>query len=123
MHMPERGTRKMKTSTKNRRRTKNQRQKPRKPGKPRKALYTLQQRRSWGYRALSFPEVKGKKTEKVELVTSTDYHAVVVIFEDETAVGFEFEPGFTARAYYEDINGKDGVPSRTWPEIRNERQN
>jgi hypothetical protein len=110
----------MKTSTKNQRRTKSQRQKPRKPGKSRKAPYTLKQERSYGYRALSFPEVKGKKTEKVELVTSADYHAVTVEFADKTAVGFELMPGFTIQAHYDDLKADSG-PAKTWPEIKSEK--
>jgi len=104
----------MKTRKKNRRGTA-------KPAMLRKPPYSLKQERLHRYRALSFPEVAGKKTARVELVTSSEYHAVVVVFEDDTAVGFEFQPGFTVQAFGEAINGIGRNASRTWPEISNER--
>jgi hypothetical protein len=86
---------------------------------PRKPVYTLQQERSHRYRALSFPEVEGKKTARVELVTSDEYHAVVVVFDDNTAVGFEFQPCFTIQAFGENI-GAVGGGSKNWAKIRSE---
>lgn len=104
----------MKTRTKGRRGT----QKKPRSSKP---VYTLKQERSHRYRALSFPEVVGKKIAKVELVTSSDHHSVVVVCEDNTAVGFEFQPCFTVQAFGEDIDAVGGAGSKTWPKILNER--
>jgi hypothetical protein len=64
--------------------------------------------------------VEGKKTARVELVTSDEYHAVVVVFEDDTAVGFEFQPCFTVQAFGEDIDAVGGAGSKTWPKILSE---
>jgi hypothetical protein len=86
----------------------------------RKPIYTLQQERSHGYRALSFPAAVGKTTARVELVTSGEYHAVVVVFDDNTAVGFEFQPCFTVRAFGEDIDAVGGKESKTWRKMLSE---
>jgi len=88
--------------------------------KSRKPVYTLQQERSQRYRSLSFPEVVGKKTARVELVTSDEYHAVVVIFDDNTAVGFEFQPCFTIQAFGEDIDAVGCSGSKNWGKILSE---
>ena len=86
----------------------------------RKPIYTLEQERSHRYRALSFPAAVGKKTARVELVTSDEYHAVVVVFDDDTAVGFEFQPCFTVQAFGEDMDAVGGKGSKTWRKMRSE---
>lgn len=106
----------MKTRKNNRRQ-----QKPTTAKPLRKPPFSLKQERLHRYRALHFPEVVGKKTASVELITSSEYHAVVVVFEDNTAVGFEFQPGFTVQAFGEAIDGVGRNATRTWPEVRNER--
>ena len=115
----------MKTRKKKRSETGSTRQKSaKKPTKMltrRKPVYTLEQERSHRYRALNFPEVVGKKAARVELVTSDEYHAVVVVFDDNTAVGFEFQPCFTVQAFVENIDGVGGEGSKNWPKILNER--
>ena len=70
---------------------------------------------------MHFPAVEGKTTARVELVTSDDHHAVVVVFDDNTAVGFEFQPCFTIQAFGEDINAVGGKGSKNWPKILSER--
>lgn len=87
----------------------------------RQPVYTLEEDRSHRYRAMHFPAVEGKTTARVELVTSDDHHAVVVVFDDNTAVGFEFQPCFTIQAFGEDINAVGGKGSKNWPKILSER--
>lgn len=96
------------------------RQKPAKNPAPRKPIYTLQQERSHRYRALSFPAAVGKKAARVELVASDQYHAVVVVFDDNTAVGFEFQPCFTVQAFGEDMDAVGGKGSKTWRKMLSE---
>jgi len=102
----------MKTRKKSLGRSGSTRQRPTKATAARKPIYTLQQERSHRYRALSFPAAVGKTTARVELVTSDEYHAVVVVFDDNTAVGFEFQPCFTVQAFGDDIDAIGGKGSK-----------
>jgi hypothetical protein len=83
----------------------------------RKGKYTLQDLRYPDQRVVRFPQVQGKTTEAVELLTSAGYHHITVEFQDKTSLSFAIEPDFTFKAAYEYV--KKGKPhAKLWPEIR-----
>jgi hypothetical protein len=93
-----------------------------KPKPRRKLPFTLKQELSHRLRIMSFPEVEGKKTASVQMITSDDYHAVYIVFEDNSSVGFEIEPCFTVQAFAGDIEAVGPGTKKTWPEVRSERR-
>jgi hypothetical protein len=83
----------------------------------RKGKYTLQDLRYPDQRVVRFPQVQGKTTEAVELLTSSGYHHITVEFQDKTSLSFAIEPDFTFRAAYEYV--RRGKPhAKLWPEIK-----
>jgi hypothetical protein len=87
----------------------------------RKGNYTLQDLRYPDQRVVRFPQVQGKTTEAVELLTSAGYHHITVEFQDMTSLSIAIEPDFTFKAAYEYV--KRGKPhAKLWPEIRSHKR-
>jgi hypothetical protein len=90
-------------------------------GQLKRGKFTMKKQTWPDERTVTFPQVKGKRMEKIELRTSADYHAITLEFQDKTSVGFEIQPGFTVQAAYADFKtGESRV--KTWPEIVSHRQ-
>src|SRR6266567_6272876 len=52
-----------------------------------------------GGKLLEFPGMKGRKLEKIELVTSGDYHCISLSFQHKKTLHLMIDPGFTLKAH------------------------
>jgi len=88
---------------------------------PRKRPVSLKERKFPGRRIVEFPNMKGRKLEKVEIYTSGGHHSIVIGFADKTALDLAIEPGFTLRAVQRDRQPGGLKIIRRWPAIFSER--
>jgi hypothetical protein len=84
------------------------------PQKPRMGLI---KRAYPGGKALEFPGMRGRKVEKIELITAGDYHAVSIRFEEDTTLHLVIDPGFTLYANLRDWKDGNGRSIKGWPPI------
>ncbi len=89
------------------------------PNRPRAT--TLKERKFSGRRIVEFPNMKGRKLEKVEIYTSGERYSIVIAFQDRTFLNLAIEPGFTLHAVQEDRQPGDMKVLRRWPAIYSER--
>jgi hypothetical protein len=91
-------------------------------GKPkakprRKSRLSLIERAYPGGKSVEFPGMKGRKIERIELITSGDYHAISVRFEEKITLHLVIDPGFTLKANLRDWKDDDGKSIKGWPVI------
>jgi hypothetical protein len=83
----------------------------------RQGKFTLKDLNYPDQRVVRFPMVQGKRTDAVELLTSTNLHCITVEFADRTSLSFMIEPAFTFTAAYEYL--EKGKPrAKMWEEIK-----
>ncbi|MBZ5507302.1 MAG: hypothetical protein LAO78_17725 [Acidobacteriia bacterium] len=70
-----------------------------------------------GGKSLEFPGMRGHRVEKIELITSGDYHAVSIRFQEKTTLHLVIDPGFTLKANLRDWKDGDGKSLKSWPPI------
>jgi hypothetical protein len=70
-----------------------------------------------GGKSLEFPGMRGRKVEKIELITAGDYHAVSIRFEQKTTLHLVIDPGFTLKANLPDWKDGNGRSIKGWPPI------
>jgi hypothetical protein len=63
-----------------------------------------------------FPEVKGKTVEAVEV--DDDATAIVILFQDNTALSFDLDPGFSVFPELRKRGKGDWRKIKRWPEIQ-----
>ena len=61
--------------------------------------------------------MKGRKLEKVELVTSGDYHCVSLYFQRKKTLHLMIASGFTLKAHFRDWTDGEGRSIKGWPRI------
>lgn len=67
---------------------------------------------------LRFPQVKGKKLEGVEFSTMAEDHSITLLFQDQTDLRFDIEPGFTLYTVYSDWKTGNQRPIKRWAPVR-----
>jgi hypothetical protein len=82
--------------------------------KPRLALI---ERAYPGGKALEFPGMRGRRLEKIELITAEGYHAVSIRFEGRITLHLVIDPGFTLKANLRDWKDGNGRSLKSWPPI------
>ena len=70
-----------------------------------------------GGKLLEFPGMKGRKLEKIELVTSGDYHCISLSFQHKKTLHLMIDPGFTLKAHFRDWSDGEGRSIKGWPPI------
>jgi hypothetical protein len=70
-----------------------------------------------GGKALEFPGMRGRRLEKIELITADGYHAVSIRFEGKTTLHLVIDPGFTLKANLRDWKDGNGRSLKSWPPI------
>lgn len=80
----------------------------------------LKERKSPGCKVVEFPDMKGRKLEKVEIYTFGVRHSIVIEFQDKTALDLAIEPGFTLRAVQEDRQPGNPKIIRRWAPVYSE---
>jgi hypothetical protein len=68
-------------------------------------------------RVLSFPQVKGKVVDNVELSYSPEYRAVDIRFQDKTALTLSIEPCFQVVPVLADWKTGDYKPLKRWKPV------
>lgn len=63
-----------------------------------------------------FPEVEGKTVESVEI--DTEATAIVILFQDNTALSFDLDPGFSVFPELRRRRKGDWHKIKRWPEIQ-----
>jgi hypothetical protein len=71
-----------------------------------------------GSRRMKFPQVKGKTLEEVDFSSRAEDHSITLVFQDQTALRLDIEPGFTMFADYEDRKTGDVRVVRRWTGVR-----
>jgi hypothetical protein len=66
---------------------------------------------------VEFPGMKGRRVERIELITAGDYHAVSIRFEGKVTLHLVIDPGFTLKANLRDWKDGDGKSIKGWPVI------
>jgi hypothetical protein len=84
------------------------------PGKPR---YVLIEKDYPGGKLVEFPRMKGRVLEKVELVTSGDYHCISLCFRGKKTLHLMIDPGFTLKAHFRDWTDGEGRSIKRWRPI------
>src|SRR5436309_2671722 len=87
------------------------------PQARRKPRLGLIERAYPGGKALEFPGIRGRKLEKIELITAGDYHAVSIRFEGKITLHLVIDPGFTLKANLRDWKDGNGRSLKSWPPI------
>ncbi|HWZ44255.1 MAG TPA: hypothetical protein VNW97_12320 [Candidatus Saccharimonadales bacterium] len=75
----------------------------------------------FGGKRVSFPKMKGRTVDEIELNTSAEHHSIAVRFADQTELRLVLETGFTIRAEHMDMKSGNSRLLQRWPEISNER--
>jgi hypothetical protein len=70
-----------------------------------------------GGKLLEFPGMKGRRLEKIELVTSGDYHCISLCFQHKKTLHLMIDPGFTLKANFRDWTDGEGRSIKGWPPI------
>lgn len=83
---------------------------------------SLRERKIPGRRLMEFPAVKGKTIDKIELLTSAEYHCITLDFHDQTVLNLAIQPGFAIRG---ELQRREKGERRTlaeWPPIQSSRR-
>ena len=91
--------------------------------KPSPGELALQERTLPFRRFVSFPLVKGKVAEKVELFTSTNNHSLAIEFQDHSSLHLNIEPGFTIQAELMQMEKGNLETLAEWPPIQSKGLN
>jgi hypothetical protein len=79
-----------------------------------KSPFSLVERRFNGRKFVEFPQIKGKRVEKLELFTSSENHSIDIGFDDNTTLSLNIEPCFALRAAYYDATGNKEAIVDEW---------
>jgi len=82
-----------------------------------KPRFTLIEKDYLGGKLLEFPGMKGRIVEKIELVTSHDYHCISLSFRGKKTLHLMIDPGFTVKAHFRDWTDGEGRSIKGWPPI------
>ncbi len=82
-----------------------------------KPRFTLTEKDYPGGKLLEFPGMKGCIVEKIELITSHDYHCISLSFRGKKTLHLVIDPGFTLKAHFRDWTDGDGRSIKGWPPI------
>ena len=82
-----------------------------------KPRFTLIEKDYLGGKLLEFPGMKGRIVEKIELVTSHDYHCISLSFRGKKTLHLMIDPGFTVKAHFRDWTDGEGRSIKGWPTI------
>jgi hypothetical protein len=91
--------------------------KPKAKRATRKPRTTLIKKDYPGGKLIEFPGIKGRVLEKVELVTSHDYHCISLCFQRKKTLHLMIDPGFTLKANFRDWIDGEGRSIKGWPPI------
>ena len=83
----------------------------------RKSRLSLIERAYPGGKSVEFPGMKGRRIERIELITSDGYHAVSIRFEEKITLHLVIDPGFTLKANLRDWKDGNGESIKGWPVI------
>jgi hypothetical protein len=83
----------------------------------RKPRLSLIERAYPGGKSVEFPGMKGRRIERIELITSDGYHAVSIRFEEKITLHLVIDPGFTLKANLRDWKDGNGESIKGWPVI------
>jgi hypothetical protein len=72
----------------------------------RKSRLSLIERAYPGGKSVEFPGMKGRRIERIELITAGDYHAVSIRFKKKITLHLVIDPGFTLKANLRDWKGR-----------------
>lgn len=87
--------------------------KPRRAKSAKKAL-PKNRRLSW---LTTFPEMKGRTVERIEVCLSSDYHCVSIRFEDKTDFIVEMDTRMICHALHSDWKTGNMRVLKRWPTI------
>jgi hypothetical protein len=73
-----------------------------------------------GGKRVEFPGMKGRRLEKIELITSHDYHCISLSFQRKKTLHLMIDPGFTLKAHFRDWTDGEGRSIKGWPPIVSE---
>ena len=71
-------------------------------------------------RFVEFPDMKGRILEKVEFYTTTEYHSLTLIFEDQTTLTLVIDPCFLISSSLSDFSTGNERVLKRWPTIRSQ---
>ena len=98
--------------------------KPRTPRSPQaktqRKKATLVERKFPFRRFVEFPNMKGRVLEKVEFYTTTEYHSLTLIFEDQTTLTLVIDPCFLISSSLSDFSTGNERILKRWPTIRSQ---
>jgi hypothetical protein len=67
---------------------------------------------------IEFPEMKGRTLDKVKLSTTSDFHSLILDFQDKTSLTLVIEPCFLISANFSDFATGDQRILKRWPTIQ-----
>jgi hypothetical protein len=83
---------------------------------PKRRKFSAWRRASQGsYRV---EDIRGKTVDLVEFYTTGGFHCLDVRFQDNTALTFTIDPGFTIAAEHSDWTTGDMRELQQWPQVR-----
>jgi hypothetical protein len=68
-------------------------------------------------RLTTFPEMKGRTVERIEVCLSSDYHCVSIRFEDKTDFTVEIDTRMVFQALHSDWKAGDMRVLKRWPAL------
>lgn len=78
----------------------------------------MNKRKSEGTRVVEFADFGGRKVEKVELFSSSEYQSITIRFDDNTDLSFVINAWFTCKPdFYDWKTGTQRVLKR-WPVVK-----
>jgi hypothetical protein len=85
--------------------------------KPRKPLSSRRSRKSFRYGEITFPQARGRRVEKIELLADSDHHSVTIRFQDKTDLEVQIDPTLAFSAVLYDWKSGSQRVLKRWPTI------
>src|SRR5947209_7458069 len=69
-------------------------------------------------KAISFPQMKGRMVENIELFTTADFHAITIDFQDKIQLNLILEPCVQIVSNFADRSSGEQRILKRWPTVR-----